>query len=228
MTTLCLRSLVNQASRLGKNSRSSLSKKDVDVPAVKMFETQLRSPNTYRVMSALAFFQLPMWLYLSYFSYFELDPERLKKLIQDRQRRKSSDGNDNSSAAKIRTTDLESLKKLNSWSLSDKSRLFFSVLSLGAGLSFCSLVLSYQFKLVKSVTFIRASQTLHIVTGTPIGSLRTLKVPLTSVTCPVPLQKLAANQYIMLVVKGHRLKFLLNPKNAEINPWFQTLVLSRR
>jgi len=219
---LFLRSFANQVSRLSRSSRSSLSKKDVDAPAVKMFETQLKHPNVYRLMTAMALLQLPMWIYLSYFSYFELDPKQLKKQIRENQQRRASD-NSKSIATKAKTTDLDS------WKLSSKARLFLSVLSLSAGLSFCSMTLFFQWKLVKSVTFVRATKSLQIVTGTPFGTLRTLQVPLSSVTCPAPPRKNAgSSQYIMLVVKGHRLKFLLDPQNAEINPWFQTLVLSRR
>lgn len=223
-------------------------------PTVMLFETKL-SPRLYRIMTVVSVVQLPMWLYLSYFSITHLDPVKLRKEVEKSKKKAKLEGEESGVVAahssskewrkengKVGHSDLESSNASvegkstppaknpkMSWLLSYKSRAFLSVLCLAFGTVFCMGTLIFPLRMVRSVTFMRPTQTMQIVTGTPFGTYRTFDTPLSGVVCKNDLRTLSAASYIILKVKGHYFTYLLNyANNVQINPLFKTLVLSRR
>ncbi len=217
-------------------------------PTLTLFQTEISSPRVYRAMSVIAVFQLAMWGYLSYFSLTWVNPDNMVKMVKEKRHRKkpasqelnasegkesrvdkdTNQGSKDSEVREVAGKNAKMAKVLNSWLLSHKSRVFLSILCMAAGCTFCAFTFLFPWRMVKSVTIVRATQTLQLVTGTPLGTYRTVTTPLSSVTCLTDPTNFSKAAYIMLRVKGHYVKFLLNYKNAEINPWFKTLVLSQR
>lgn len=113
------------------------------------------------------------------------------------------------------------------WFMSPKWRLALSMLSLGFATIVTLTAFWYPLRVVRSVTYLRPTQTLQFVTCSPVGRLRTLQMPLVDVTCKTTPTKQAQGPYVALKVKGHAFFFLLNMNNANFSPLLRSLVLSR-
>ena len=118
--------------------------------------------------------------------------------------------------------------ELMEWFMSSKWRASLSLLSLSAGTVFALVAYIYPLRMVRSVTYIRPSQLLEVVTHSPWGTPRTFQVPLVDVVCNTTPAQIAEGQVIALKIKNYQWFFLLNHKGITINPMFRALVLSRR
>ena len=114
------------------------------------------------------------------------------------------------------------------WFMSSKWRLSLSLLSLSVGALFTMTAYIYPLRMVRTLTYIRPTQALRVVTYTPWGSTRQLEVPLVDVLCNTPEAQVARGQNVALKIKDHSLYFLLNTSAGPVDPMLRTLVLSRR
>lgn len=139
--------------------------------------------------------------------------------------------NDSIPTETAETSGKPKLKKsgeLIEWFMSSKWRMSLSLLSLSAGTVFALVAYIYPLRMVRSVTYIRPSQLLEVVTHSPWGTPRTFQVPLVDVVCNTTPTQIAEGQVIALKIKSYQWFFLLNHKGITIDPMFSALVLSRR
>ncbi len=118
--------------------------------------------------------------------------------------------------------------ELYKWFMSSKWRISLSFISLGAGVMFATVAFIYPLRMVRSVTYVRGTQALQLVTYSPWGSTTTVEVPLVHVVCKTAESQRAPDATIALGIKNYSLNFLLNPNNASIHPMLRSLVLSRQ
>lgn len=114
------------------------------------------------------------------------------------------------------------------WFMSSKWRFSLSVLSLGVGAVFALTAYIYPLRMVRTLTYVRPTQMLQVVTYTPWGSTRQIEVPLLNVTCNTLESQVTSGQSISLKIKDYSLYFLLNPGSTGMDPMLRSLVLSRK
>lgn len=187
---------------------------------VKIFETSNLNPNIFRFTTALAGMQLVLWCYLSYFALTQLKPAQEMKDDAEKKCTPEQSAEDVSKSSKIRLERFE-------WLTSSKWRLSLSLLSLAAGGMFVMVAYIYPLRLVRTLTYVRPTQTLKVVTHTPWGAAKEIEVPLVNVTCSTTPSQIAQGHSIAVKIKDYSLFFMLNHKGVEINPVLRSLVLSR-
>ena len=114
------------------------------------------------------------------------------------------------------------------WLMSSKWRLSLSLLSLTAGSVFALVAYIYPLRLVRTLTYMRPTQTLKVVTHTPLGATKEMEVPLMAVTCNTAQAQITQGHSIALKIEGYSLFFMLNHKGVEISPMLTSLVLNRK
>lgn len=208
------------------STASTAKPKFVVLPIAKIFESSNVNPNLFRFTTAIAGMQFVLWCYLSYFALTQLQPiqgmENDKDLAPEEGSSLQQSAEDLSSErSKI---GLERFK----WLMSSKWRLSLSLLSLAAGSVFALVAYIYPLRLVRTLTYVRPTQTLKVLTHTPLGAEKEIEVPLMAVTCNTTQAQIAQGQSIALKVEGHSLFFMLNHKGVEISPMLRSLVLNRK
>lgn len=213
-----------------------LSKFEVP-PTSTIFENKRVNPNLFRLTTSVSAIQLVLWCYLSYFALTELDTivkdndgRKMEKKIS-----KNKEGNDGERKLEAKKASKNEEGKEGEdrstsfkWFMSSKWRLSLSLLSLGVGAVFAATAYIYPLRMVRTLTYVRPTQMLEVVTYTPWGSTRQIQVPLVSVVCNTPEAQVAKGQSIALKIKDYSLFFLLNPGSQGVDPMLRTLVLSRQ
>lgn len=208
------------------SEHGTIKKVKFDVPpTVKIYENNKLNPNLFRITTGIAGLQLALWSYLSYFAICEVNG--VLKTEGD-----NSESND-STLSSFEETRLDKKMERSLKSsfykqfMSQKWRLFLSIFSLAAGTVFAMTAYIYPLRMVRSVTYIRPTQALQLVTHTPWGSSRRIEVPLINVVCNTKAEQ-TRGQNIALKIKDHYLFFLLNPDDTYIHPLLKSLVMSRQ
>lgn len=198
-------------------------------PKARLFENKRINPILFRITTAISGFQLLVWGYLSYFALTQLESHKESDTKVGQEKDSPTPQHDVKSELK-EDKSIGTRTDLYKWFMSSKWRLFLSLLSLGAGTVFGLVAFIYPQRVVRTLTYVRPTQMLEVVTYSPWGVARKIEVPLVDVVCnttEAQLAQLAKGQNIALKIKDYSLFFLLNP-GSTIDPMLRTLVLSRR
>jgi hypothetical protein len=211
--------------------RSSAAKpKFVVAPTAKIFESFNTNPNWFRFTTAIAGLQLVLWSYLSYFAMTQLGSVQETKKEHEVAMPEPEEAGKESTRESVGNSEesSKSNKVWFKWFMTSKWRLSLSILSLTAGSVFALVAYIYPLRLVRSLTYIRPSQSLKMVTHTPWGTAKAIEVPLLDVVCHTTQSQVEQGHSIALRVQDYSLFFMLNHRGMELNPMLRTLILSRK
>lgn len=83
----------------------------------------------------------------------------------------------------------------------------------------------YPLRIVQRLTYVgNSEQLLKFVTYTPLGSARTLAVPVGSVKCMTSDESRSRLTHLAVKVQGYPLFFLLDQQGTQLNPQFHLIV----
>ena len=208
----------------------------VSSPAtITLYSNEKVKSNYFRIITFISGFQLVLWTYLSYFALFELnsdDPTTSRSRTNEQSNLPLSahTAEENDTAQPISppppSSSLSTFsEKVVERFWSSKWRVGLSLLSLGAGLIFAVTACMYPLRVVQKLTYISNSQQLlKFVTYTPLGSTRSLAVPVGKVTCVTSDQRRATLTHLAVKVQGYPLFFLLDQQGTELNPQFHLII----
>ena len=176
--------------------------------------------NYFHIITFVSGIQLLLWTYLSYFALFELDSDATtsrSKLPT------STHETDTTQSVYPPPSSLSENFVRRFWS--SKWRVGLSLLSFGAGLIFATTACMYPLRIVQKLTYVgNSKQMLRFVTYTPLGSTRTLDVPVGKVTCVTSDQRRARLSHLAVKIQGYPLFFLLDQQGTELNPQFHLII----
>ena len=90
---------------------------------------------------------------------------------------------------------------------------------------FATTACMYSLRIVRRLTYVgNSEQLLKIVTYTPLGSTRTLSVPVGSVSCVTGEKQRSKLTHLAVKVQGYPLFFLLDQQGTELHPQFHLIV----
>ena len=175
--------------------------------------------NYFRIITFVSGIQLVLWTYLSYFALFELDSNSTATLTTKKPKSITPSPEDASSQPSSYSENF--IKRFSS----AKWRMILSLLSLGAGLFFATTACMYPLRIVQRLTYVgNSKQVLRFVTYTPMGSVRTLTVPVGKVKCVTSDERRSKLTHLAVKVEGYPLYFLLDQQETQLNPQFHLIV----
>ena len=181
--------------------------------ATPLYENNNTRPKFFGVISGIASVQLLFWVYLAYFALTEL--QEVDK--RDKKSRSSEKVSNESLPAKVMS--------------STKLRIVVSLVSLGAGLFFAVSAYMYPLRVVQRLRLLQSTQSLEIVTYTPLGRTRALTTPLSEVTCSASRLNGSGKGLFGLKVRGHAFYYLLDHEALDKSPnvrLFDRLIATRQ
>lgn len=178
---------------------------------VLLFENQTLKPRYFLAIGIVSGIQLVLWSYLSYFALTQLGAE--KKCNSDDTCTKNGGKRD---------------KQSHSWALSLKWRAFFSTLALGTGIFFATTACLYPLRMVHKLYFLPSTNAIQLLTYTPLGTMRSVEVPLTRVFCNG--SRTSNRTHVALKAQGYPMYFLVDRTQGQfpVPRTFDVLVGSRR
>ena len=176
---------------------------------VLLFENRTLQPRYFLAIGVVSGIQLVLWSYLSYFALTQLGAEK-------------KSGSDD-------TDDCEKREKQHhSWALSLKWRAVFSSLALGTGIFFATTACLYPLRMVHKLYFLPSTNAIQLFTYTPLGTMRSVEVPLTRVYCNG--SRTSDRTHVALKAQGYPMFFLVDRTQGQfpIPRTFDAVVGSRR
>lgn len=211
-----------------------------------LYENNNTRPNFFSVVSAVSGIQLLFWIYLAYFAFTELKEVDSKERENSENDSKTEETRGINSGSLVsmkggNSTEYGNTHVVNnkfdgfkesdkvkqeekkqslaaSVLSSNKLRILVSLLSLSAGIFFAVSACMYPLRVVYKLTYIRPTQAVQIITYTPLGTTRTLTVPLQDVTCSGSRFDGPKRGHFGLKIKGHSLYFLLDQQAMDASP----------
>lgn len=193
--------------------------------------------NYFRIITFISGFQLVLWTYLSYFALFELNQSgntTTSRSITNEPSNlplstRTTEGNNTAQSISPSPPPSSTFsEKVFQRFWSSKWRVGLSLLSLGAGLIFAITACMYPLRVVQKLIYVSNSQQLlKFVTYTPMGSTRSLAVPVGKASCVTSDQRRAALTHLAVKVQGYPLFFLLDQQGTELSPQFH-LIISKK
>lgn len=191
--------------------------------------------NYFRIITFISGFQLVLWTYLSYFALFELNQSSNATTSRSIANKPSNlplsthTTEENNTTQPIYSSPSSTFsEKVFQRFWSSKWRVGLSLLSLGAGLIFAITACMYPLRVVQKLTYVgNSQQLLKFVTYTPMGSTRSLAVPVGKASCMTSDQRRAALTHLAVKVQGYPLFFLLDQQGTELSPQFH-LIISKK
>lgn len=199
---------------------------------VTLYSNDKVKSNYFRIITFISGIQLVLWTYLSYFALFELDSDTItsRSLLNEQSNLPlfTHTTEENNTARPISppppSTSTFSEKVVQRF-WSSKWRLGLSLLSLGAGLVFAITACMYPLRVVQKLTYVgNSQQLLKFVTYTPLGSTRSLAVPVGKASCVTSDQRRATLTHLAVKVQGYPLFFLLDQQGTELSPQFHLII----
>ena len=180
--------------------------------------------NYFRIITFISGIQLVLWTYLSYFALFELDKNATTSSTRSKHSSNAHTSSEHNTTQPISTSPYFSEKFVERFS-SSKWRVILSLLSLGAGLIFATTACMYPLRIVQKLTYVGDSQQLlKFVTYTPLGSTRTMAIPVGKVTCVTSDKRSAGLTHLAVKVQGYPLFFLLDQQGTKLSPQFHLII----
>ena len=200
--------------------RRGITSDSVDVSnEVLLYTNNKTKPGYFKLIAVISGLQMIFWAYLSYFAFTELREEDNKR-VNAAEPEVTSWGTGHEASVPKRETRF-------SWLSSLKWRLALSLLSLSAGVFFAVTACMYPLRIVNRLYFIKPTNAARIHTYTPLGSVRTVEIPLIDITCTG--ERLSEHSQVALKARGYSLYFLMDKQGSFTAPrMFDTLIASRK
>ena len=199
---------------------SLFTKRPLSSPSttITLYTNENVKSNLFRVITFVSGIQLVVWTYLSYFALFELNSDATSL------RKKSRVTPSTSTTAQDDTPSSYSERFIKRFS-SPKWRVVLSLFSLGAGIFFATTACMYPLRIVQRLTYVgNSQQILRFVTYTPLGSTRTLTVPVGNVKCVTSDERRPRLTHVAVKIRGYPLYFLLDQQGTQLSPQFHLIV----
>ena len=175
---------------------------------VLLFENKTLQPRYFLAIGVVSGIQLVLWSYLSYFALTQLGAEKKRN-------------NDSTNSG-------EKEKQSSSWVLSLKWRALFSTLALGTGIFFATTACLYPLRMVHKLYFVPSTNNIQLFTYTPLGTMRSVEVPLTRVYCNGG--RTSNRTHVALKAQGYAMYFLVDRTQGQfpVPRTFDAVIGSRR